>query len=283
MSSAANARASEQQGTSPDLRQAREAAGLGIAEVASKMRVPVRVVETLEAGHWDQLGGAVFVRGKLRSYARAIGLPEDGLQPAGELPAITPPTLQPRTFTPRYQRIAEQAARRMVYVVITATLAIPVWMVLRGHVEDQPAEVASLDLTVDPAARSAAAGAEQARQQRPFVAALAPIQTRQARRPTPAAAVPGTAAAPSALSLSFSGDSWMEVVARDGSQVEQALVRAGEKRSYPAGEIGQVVLGNAGGVEVARFGEVQDLEPFQRANVARFTVSSDGSLAPVTD
>ena len=30
-------------------------------------------------------------------------------------------------------------------------------------------------------------------------------------------------------------------------------------------------------------GEVVDLEPFSRANVARFTLSSDGSLAPVAN
>ena len=280
--SPANAVASEQQGAGSSLRQAREAAGLAIAEVAAKMRVPIRVVETIESGNWEQLGAPVFVRGKLRSYARAIGLPEEDLPPAAGLPPVAPPVLQPRTYTPRYQRIAEQAAKRMVYVVITATLAIPVWMVTRGHIESTPAEVASLEPAVEPGAPGSAPGTGQARQQQPFVSSMTPIQSRQSRRPQPAESAANAAGSP-ALSLRFRGDSWMEVSARDGSQVEQALVRAGEERIYGAGEIGQVVLGNAEAVEVARFGKVQDLEPFQRANVARFTVSSDGSLAPVTD
>lgn len=278
MSSAANA-GTPGQGPGLRLRQVREAAGLGIAEVAAEMRVPVRVVESLETGDWDRLGGAVFVRGKLRSYAKVLGVPEDSLQPAGDLPSAPPPPLQPRTYTPRYQRIAEQAARRMVYVVITATLAVPVWMVTRGHVDGIPAESAPLDLAVEPDSGSGPS-ADQARPQRPFVASMTPIQTRR----TQASGGPAEPAASApALRLRFSDDSWVEILADDGSRVEQALVRAGEERSYGPGEVGQVVLGNAKAVEVSRFGRVQDLGPFQRANVARFTVSSDGSLAPATN
>lgn len=275
MSLAANSGAPDQ-GTGLRLRQAREAAGLGISEVAAAMRVPARVVESLEAGDWDRLGAAVFVRGQLRSYARVVGLPADALQPAGELPPVTPPELRPRTFTPRYQRIAEQAARRMVYVVITATLAVPVWMVTRGHIDGDPLQTASLDLQTAPGAD---AGADVAKQQRPFVASMTPIQS---RRPQ-AAATPGPASVAPALSLRFSADSWVEISSPAGARLEQALVRAGEQRDYRGGEVGQVVLGNAGAVEVSRFGDIQDIEPFQRANVARFTVSSDGSLAPAGD
>jgi cytoskeleton protein RodZ len=34
---------------------------------------------------------------------------------------------------------------------------------------------------------------------------------------------------------------------------------------------------------VKKAGATVDLSPFSRANVARFTLSSDGSLAPVAD
>jgi cytoskeleton protein RodZ len=44
-----------------------------------------------------------------------------------------------------------------------------------------------------------------------------------------------------------------------------------------------VKLGNVDAVEVKRAGVAVDLEPFSRANVARFTLSSDGSLAPVAN
>jgi len=44
--------------------------------------------------------------------------------------------------------------------------------------------------------------------------------------------------------------------------------------------VGRVVLGNAGAVEVLGNGNIQDLADYKRANVARFTVSSDGSIQP---
>ncbi len=281
MSSAANADV-PQQGSGLRLRQAREAAGLGIAEVAARMRVPARVVTSLEEGQWERLGAAVYVRGHLRSYARVVGLAEDELPVADELPPVAPPALQPRTFTPRYRRVAEQAARRMVYVVITATLVVPVWMVTRGHMEGSPAQVASLDASTGPVTegqQAAPASSISQRPQRPFVASMTPIQTRRAQ-PTQ---VQGSTQAEAPLSLRFKDDSWVEIFGHDGRPLEQALLRAGEERSFAAGEVGRIVLGNAGAVEVSRFGDIQDIQPFQRANVARFTVSSDGSLAPLAD
>src|SRR5690625_672164 len=214
MSSAANAGMAGQ-GAGLRLRQAREAAGLSVAETAARMRVPVRVVHDLESGEWERLGATVFLRGKLRSYAVAVGLPPEALLPPDELEAVPPPVLQPRTYTPRYRRIAEQAARRMVYVVITATLAVPVWMVTRGHIVGTPAETVMLDVAVEPADPASAEPAP--RNQRPYVASLAPLQSRRA----PAAAVPaGEADAGPSITLRFTGDSWVEIRAADGAPLE---------------------------------------------------------------
>jgi len=46
--------------------------------------------------------------------------------------------------------------------------------------------------------------------------------------------------------------------------------------------VARMVLGNASAVEVQQAGTIVDLSPYQRANVARFTVSSDGSVVPVS-
>ena len=81
----------------------------------------------------------------------------------------------------------------------------------------------------------------------------------------------------------MTGDSWVQVLATDGRTLEKGLLSAGQVRTYKAAEVGKVILGNAQAVVVQRGERTQDLAPFQRANVARFTVSSDGSLAPVRD
>lgn len=273
MTSAANPGHSD--GHGDRLRDARQRAGLSVADVASRMRVPARVVESLESSDWSRLGAPVFIRGQIRSYARVLGVPADSLLPPEAQQPLEPSRLQPRTYTSPLQRYAEQAARKVVYVVITAAIAVPVWMVTRQHVDGEGQAVIALDVdpssigdgtgTPSPAARTP---------QRPLVASMAPPVQR---------AAPALPAASQSLSLEFRGDSWMQVIGPDGRELEQALLRAGDSRNYEPGQVGRVVLGNAGGVEVRRNGEIQDLDGFKRANVARFKVSSDGSLAPVTE
>ena len=56
------------------LRDARTAAGLSVQEVATRLRMPVHVVQALEEGRWQVIGASVFVRGQLRSYARLLGV-----------------------------------------------------------------------------------------------------------------------------------------------------------------------------------------------------------------
>ena len=56
------------------LRQAREAAGLPIGELAARLHLSVRQVEALERGDLDALPGMTFVRGFVRNHARAVDL-----------------------------------------------------------------------------------------------------------------------------------------------------------------------------------------------------------------
>ncbi|HBT57452.1 MAG TPA: DUF4115 domain-containing protein, partial [Pseudomonas sp.] len=56
------------------LREAREARGLSIAEVALELKISRQAVEHIEAGRFDRLPGDTFTRGYIRSYARLMGL-----------------------------------------------------------------------------------------------------------------------------------------------------------------------------------------------------------------
>ena len=251
------------------LRTAREAAGLSIQDVASRLKMPVRVVESLEAEDWSRLGAPVFIRGQLRSYGRLLGLATAMVHEASGVGPVRPVELTPRTYVPRMRIVAEQAARRLVYVVITAAIALPVWLATQPHLAPQDTVSGSLDVPV-----GAKAVTEVARGPTALVASMAPVSQRQ-----PTQAPPARHAAP-ALELQLSADSWVEVMTPDGRVLEQSLLPAGEIRGFAAGEVGAVVLGNAGAVDVRTHGVEQDLAPYLRANVARFTVSSDGSLAP---
>src|SRR5690606_12195768 len=257
------------------LRKAREAAGLDVAEVARRLKMPVRVVQSLENEDWDRLDAPVFVRGQLRSYARLLGLRIDEALPSASpsLP-IEPARLEPRTYTPPLRRAADRLMGRMVYIVITALIAVPVWMATRSHLDSRIQLDTALELPADPAttAERPAPEPEVDDGPRPLVASMTalPQRERAATRPADAAA----------LSLRFSEDSWVEIFDPQGDVVERGLLKAGDRRDFAGGEVGRVVIGNVEAVEVRGNGSVQDLSEFQRANVARFTVSSDGSIAP---
>lgn len=268
------------------LRQAREAAGLTLEAVGQQLHMPVQVVKSLEAEQWERLGAPVFVRGQLRSYARLLKVDLGDVLEQARIGPIVPPQLVSHTHTPRARRIAESLGRRVLYVGITAVLAVPVWFATRGHFDGSANTPNTASLDVIPAAVPVAGGpvpaevapaadapasVAPASPSAPYLASLTPV-------PRPAATAAVTSGA---LSLQFKGDSWVDIAGPDGSTVEKALIKSGETRSFTPGQVGRMVLGNASAVEVQQAGTIVDLSPYQRANVARFTVSSDGSVAPV--
>jgi len=81
--------------------------------------------------------------------------------------------------------------------------------------------------------------------------------------------------------LRFRGESWVEIVDQAGSQIERGLVPAGTERHYAAGQVAHVTLGDAKAVDVDLNSTPLDLTPYSEANVARFTVSSEGKIFAV--
>jgi cytoskeleton protein RodZ len=262
------------EGCGPALRQARERAGLSLQEVGSQLKMPVRVVQALEEENWQVLGAPVFLRGQLRSYARLLKIDIEPYLERADLQGVRPAELVSHSHTPRYQRVLESVARRAVYVVITAAIAVPVWVATQSHLGQGSSQAtASLDVVPAPAVsvdQSAAAGKPPAvagAQAAPYVASLTPLPRNGG----------------SGLTLRMTGDSWVQIDAPGGVNLEHGLLKAGEERSFRNGEVGRVVLGNAAAVEVQQAGSTVDLTPYKRANIARFAVSSDGSLAPVAN
>ena len=58
------------------LREAREAHGLSLAEIAARTRVPVRQLEAIEAGNYAALPSITYSVGFAKAYARAVDLDE---------------------------------------------------------------------------------------------------------------------------------------------------------------------------------------------------------------
>lgn len=58
------------------MRQAREAAGLTLEDVAMQTRVPLRHLASLESGDYDALPGTTYCAGFARAFARVVGMDE---------------------------------------------------------------------------------------------------------------------------------------------------------------------------------------------------------------
>lgn len=258
-------------GCGEQLKRAREAAGLTVDSVSEGSRLPVRVIQAIEAEDWGRLGAPVFIRGQLRSYARLLGVDLEAQLQQAQATSPSLPPLVSHTHTPPLRRLAEQAGRRAVYIALTVVIVAPVIFASRSHLGGGSSNaVKSLDSYAVPSQPAAASAPPATAQRTPIIASMASI-------------TPPAPAASKALELVFAGDSWVQVFGGDGSTLEMGILKGGERRNYEVGEVGRVVLGNSAAVQVLHEGKPVDLKAFSRANVARFTLSSDGSLAPVVD
>ena len=242
------------------LRTARIAAGLEIEDVASRLRMPARVVRSLESEDWSRLGAPVFVRGQVRSYSRLLGLTTAPMMEALDVAPVEPTRLVSRTHTPKLQWWAEQIGRRLIYIVLTLSLAIPAWVATRQHLGSNGEGVAALDTAPTTPATSHAASATP----RTLVASMAPVSE-------------STEAAPaSEIVLKTHGETWLDVVGANGASLEKALLPDGSERRFPLSQVRNLTIGNAANVDLMSAGQAVDLSG--RAGIARFAVSSDGAL-----
>jgi cytoskeleton protein RodZ len=281
------------------LRRAREAAGLSVADVAGKLKLKIATVEALEKEDLDALGAPVYVRGYFSSYARLVGVPTVLLDNvfATRHPAL--PQLQTTARISHSRYLFDRYAKRVVYAVLTASVVLPVVLLATRDQLPQPgATLTPLDTSTTfeqiapPAAVANSSDSDTGNSterptptarlprsagESPVVASLGPFYS-AASEPEPA--VPAPAQDVQGLSLHLSGDSWVEVLDHSGRRIEHGVLRAGDSRRFQPGKVARVSIGNADAVEVRMNGAETDIAPYRRANVARFTVSSDGMLAP---
>lgn len=274
------------------LRAGRETRGLSRQDAADALHLPLSVVEALEADRYERLGAPVYVRGHLRSYLRLLDMPADLLKDALREVGEAPPALHSTARTPTMKYLTDRYAMRAVYVVLTLSIIVPALWVATQHDALQRSarslDVAPLPVEAPPLVSNAPQGTPatseppQPGERETVVASLAPFYA-NARSEAVDPPESETASVEGGWLLRFSEDSWVEVLGQDGRRLEYGLVRANSERRFAAGSVARVALGNAGGVEVERAGEAVDLQPYRRANVARFAVSSDGVLRPASE
>ena len=110
------------------LRRAREAAGLSLADIASRTRIAERHLRSIEAGKFMALASRAYAVGFSRNYAREVGLDEDEIAHAvrAEADGQEPLTAryQPSSFEPGDP--ARIPAARIAWISALSALAVVV-------------------------------------------------------------------------------------------------------------------------------------------------------------
>src|SRR3954469_10356876 len=125
------------------LKRTREGRTMSVEEIARATRIPVASIERIEADHFDDLPGEVFVRGFLKAYARAVSLPVDEVlaryTASRRVAWVTPLPISAPVRKSQSKRFGVAIA--FVLLLILFTLALSIVLRPRGH--DMPQELSS--------------------------------------------------------------------------------------------------------------------------------------------
>lgn len=288
------------------LKQAREAAGLHVAALAAALKVPVRKLEDLEAGRYDQLPDMTFARALASSACRHLRI--DPAPVLAQLPAAARPSLglpgtalnapfqgsaDPVPFNPAgwLSRPAVLSAIALLLgALVIAFLPRPdepatAWGEPAGTAASttpsnavQPGVAEPAGVTTAPAEPVAAAPSPTtAAPAEPVPSLPAPVQpaaTSPAATP-PVAETPATPSVPAAASVlvvAARGETWIEVTTPAGETVVRRLLTAGESMEVNRAPPYNVVIGRADVARVTLRGQAFDLPPPSPNGVARFEV-----------
>ncbi|MFG3042832.1 helix-turn-helix domain-containing protein [Streptomyces sp. NPDC048330] len=222
------------------LQQARIAAGLTVEEVSASTRVRIPIVHAIEEDDFSRCGGDVYARGHIRTLARAVGLDPATLieqydAEHGGRPAPTPaaPLFEAERIRPEPRRPNWTAA---MVAAIVAVVGFVGFTMFDGN--EAPKGTTAADGGPAPAPEKATSAAKP----KP-VKPVAPKPTESA-----IAAVPQDKVT---VKLTAVDDkSWISAKAHDGKLLFDGLLLKGESKTFQDDERVDLVLGNAGAIEL---------------------------------
>ncbi|WP_435973734.1 helix-turn-helix domain-containing protein [Streptomyces sp. Qhu_M48] len=242
------------------LQQTRIAAGLTVEEVSASTRVRIPIVHAIEEDDFSRCGGDVYARGHIRTLARAVGLDPAPLVEQydadhGGRPAPTPaaPLFEAERIRPEPRRPNWTAA---MVAAIVAVVGFVGFTMFNGN--EAPKGTTTADGGPAPAPEKATSAAK-------------PKPAKPAA-PKPSESV--IAAVPQdkvTVKLSAIGDkSWISAKGHDGKLLFDGLLLEGESKTFQDDERVDLVLGNAGAIELYVNGK-KLADKFESGQVERLT------------
>ena len=290
------------------LRAEREKQTLSIQDVANKLRLSPKQIESLEADNFASLPEPTIVRGFIRNYAKQLKI---NAEPLLDAYAVIVPSNMPHQLTVKptsnMHVSSKDKPKASSYFLagFAALLILGVWLFYQNYVAkpNPTAPIASTN-NVEPLPEPALPAAERAPELQSSTELTLPAATDATVQPAPvvstataaadvptapvatdtntfAASTPTVAAPlvddPSAntnasmakLEINASQETWVGVIDADGKQIYDKIIFAGSRETVDAKLPLSVVVGNAGGANLNLNGKTVDLGPHTRNNIAR--------------
>ena len=241
-------------GVGAELKQAREAAGLAIADVARQLKLLPRQVESLEGERFDRLPGPAIARGMVRNYARLLELNAEPL-----VERMAPRVEEVHVPTPRRRPMLLYTGSFVVLLALAGVLAYDHWPQEKATPESAAAMRAPPVPERKPVEKPAAPPVDvPAASEKPEVEAAA----------EPPVLPPGI----HRLVVRMEAEAWLEVRDGTGRSLVSSLNPAGSERAVRGQPPFQLVIGNAAHVKLTYDGKPVDLDVHIRGDVARLTL-----------
>jgi len=262
------------------LREAREAAGLSLPDVEEATRIRRALLQALEEERFSDLPGDVYTKGFIRNYARFLGLDGDALvaeynRSTGHVPVATPEVLdEPLTRG----GVARSLRRIVLGFLIVVLIALAGWYAYsRWYLGSDPLQDAlawwppsltllqratesptampdptatTVSVVEEPTAAPTVAPTQAVPTPVPPTPTLAPTAPPE---PTPVPATPAPEPTRVIVGIEVRAepnqDCYFEVSA-DGEELFVGIVAAGDSAVWTADDQIELLVGNAGGVDL---------------------------------
>ena len=242
------------------LRDAREASGHTLDEVAAKVLVRPRLLVALEEARTHELPEPVYVRGLIKRYGDVLGLDGEALSNQ----YVAAPSLKGQG--PGWSRESIQLRPYHLYAAYLVLIAVSVsglsYLMQRAIPQNTAKPI------VDPVA---------VEQLTPRGVATQPTAAEGRAEPEPP-----VSEEPIVVDMELIQQSWVRVTA-DGDQAYEGILQEGTERSWTAQESLTIRAGNAGGVVLAyNQGQAKPMGKPGTVVEQTFTPGTPGELASLT-
>lgn len=272
------------------LRQAREARGWSVGEVAKRLNLRITVVEKLEQDDYDQYSPATYTKGYLRAYSRLLDLREDEVLNSlnSQALGVTQESAAMHSFSKGTSRKKSETLLTLVTWIIglllVALLAYFVWQKTTGDspiVNDSNSSAAAQGSAVQSSLQnnSTLQNSSTSSEQTPPPAGnnttqAAPklVPTEQSNSGPDKAATDTAAATTDSLRVAFTGNCWVSITDANGQRLMVGLKTPGQSATLSGTAPFSVKLGAPEHVQLHYHGKSIDLSGFKAGQVAHLTI-----------